>query len=188
MNIHVQNQKEAVILRRQGFSYTDISKRLKVSRASVCNWVKNIKLTEQERSLLQKNNKNKSERGRMRARITIQGRRVFKEKNIYETAEKEFPKMAKDPFFMFGLGLWGFERHQKNRTSFTFTTPTHENMTVMLQWLKNYLQISEKTLKIRVIKHSKASNASESRSITITKILAVRRLLAWQKLTMLYYS
>ena len=55
MNLYVQFSKKAIELRRSGYSYTDIARELKVSRASVCAWVKHVKLTEAERQHLRKN-------------------------------------------------------------------------------------------------------------------------------------
>lgn len=184
MNSSVQKQKEAVILRREGHSYTDIAHKLKVSRASVCGWVKNVRLSELEKATLAKNLKNKTDRARLKAKITIKTRKVYKEKVAYDTAEKDFHKLSKDPFFMYGIGLWGFERPKKERTSYTFSAPNQKNAEIMLEWMEKYLGISQKTIKLRVIR----GKMGESVALTLSKIGPVRTLLAWQKLIMLYYS
>jgi predicted transcriptional regulator len=180
----VQNEEKAIVLRREGLSYSDIAKRLKVSRASVCNWVKKVRLTAHEHEQLQKNIAAKIVRGRMMAQMTLRTRKVYKEKVSYEKAEKEFEKLSKDPFFMFGIGLWGFEKAQKNRLAFTYTAQTAESLVLMQKWIQKYLLIPHKSLKIRVFK----GKTGETSSITVCKMAPVRELLAWQKLTMLYYS
>lgn len=184
MKTTVQNQRGAITLRREGYSYTEIASTLKVSRASVCGWVKNVRLTEAEKALLAKNIKNRIDRGRLKARVTLHSQKVFKEKAAYEAAEREFQKMCKDPFFIYGMGLWGHEKPKKERTSFTYTASGEKNLQIMLKWMEKYLEIPAKMQKIRVYKGKRG----EAYSFTISKIRLVRRILAWQKLTMLYYS
>ena len=48
----VQMNSQAIELRRQGYSYSDISKKLKVSKTSISNWVRNVRLTENEKNNL----------------------------------------------------------------------------------------------------------------------------------------
>jgi predicted transcriptional regulator len=184
MDISVQFQKKAIELRREGNSYTDIAKHLRVSRSAVCGWVKNVRLTEAEKHLLETKLQTKRDKGKLHRSVTLRAQKVYKEKVAYEDAEKEFAKLSKDPFFMLGMGLWGIEKPKKNRTSFTFTTSVPENMAIIQKWLHKYLGIPSKSLKIRVLK----IKSGESSSFTLSKIGPVRRIIAWQKLTMLYYS
>jgi hypothetical protein len=180
MNSIVHNEKKAIELRRRGLSYTDIAKELKVSRTSVCLWVKNVKLTEVERLHLQKNIRAKMERGRMMASISLRSRKVFKEKIVYEQAEGEFEKKAKDPFFMLGIGLWGTPPHKKGYFSLQFTSANPEIMKIMASWVEKYLEIPKKAIKYRVYKSSTA--------LIISRIKPIRQVIAWQKLTMRYYN
>lgn len=153
---------------------------LKVSRSAVCAWVKNVRLTESEKSHLQKNLKIKMERGRMRALIALRSRKVFKEKVIYEEAERGYEKKAKDPFFMLGLGLWGTPQHKKGNFSLYFTTSSQEMMKIMISWVEKYLEIPKKSIKLR--------NYKESATLVVSKVDLASRIIAWQKLTMRYYS
>ncbi len=184
MDINVQFQKKAIELRREGNSYADIAKHLRVSRSAVCGWVKNVRLSEAEKHLLEKRLQAKRDKGNQQRSVTLRAQKVYKEKVTYEQAEREFEKLSKDPLFMLGMGIWGVDKSKKNRTSFTFTTSTPENMRFIQKWLHKYLGISSKSLKIRVLK----TKNGESSSFTLSKIGPVRRLIAWQKLTMLYYS
>lgn len=172
--------KKAIELRRAGLSYTDIGKELKVSRAAVCGWVKSVRLTETEKAFLKKNLAIKMERGRMRALISIRSRKVFKEKIIYEEAEKDFDKKTKDPFFMLGLGLWGTPTQKKSNFSLQFTSSNQEIMKLMATWMEKYLNIPKKDLKYRRYKDSAA--------LVLSKADPIRRVIAWQKLTIGYYS
>lgn len=158
----------------------------------------------------------------MMAMISLRSRKVFKEKIAYDTAEKDFPKLAKDPFFMLGMGLGGIEQGIRNRSSFQFTTDNPEIAELMLSWIEKYLFVPRKTLKYRLFvsnshkdqeygqfwakklrisdnsfqkpvylktkKDEKDKEYKGSISFVISKIEVVRRIIAWQKLTIGYYS
>jgi len=117
----VQMSKKAIELRRLGFSYSDISKELKVSKASISNWLKNIKLTENEKVNLEKNLKNKIAKGRMNSLIAIRSKKVFKDKFVYDNANKEFEKFSKEPLFMLGLGLYWAHGLKKGNSIYFMT-------------------------------------------------------------------
>lgn len=220
MNMAVQTTKKAIELRRLGRSYSDIAKELKVSRASVCGWVKNVRLTEAEKANLQKSLKTKIERGRMKASISIRSRSVFKEKNAYEIAEKEFNKFIKDPLFMLGIGFLAYHGTKKGST-FQFTNSTPAIIHIMHLWIEKYLGISKTDLKYRLflalshkngdsenfwatslkiplslfhktyylrLSSKKGREYNGSLSLYISRIEVIRKVIAWQKLTMRYYD
>ncbi len=145
----VQTSKRAIELRRLGFSYSEISKELKVSKASISNWVKNIKLTENERLNLEKNLKNKIAKGRMNSSIAIRSKKVFKDKFAYDNALKEFEKFSKDQFFMLGLGLY-WAHGLKKGNSIYFMSKDSNIMKIIVLWMKKYLNISKNKAKFRL--------------------------------------
>ena len=145
----VQMSKRAIELRKLGYSYTDIIKELKVSRASVSNWVKNIRLTENEKINLDKNLKNKIKRGRMNSSIAVRSKKIFKEKIAYDNALKEYEKFSKEPFFMLGLGLY-LAHGLKRGNSLQFTNQNPFILRIILQWMKKYLNLSKNTIKYRL--------------------------------------
>ncbi len=149
MKNYVQIAKKAAEFRRLGFSYTDIANELKISKASVSGWLKNLKLTESEKSNLQRNLKSKKERGKLKASISIRARKIFKEKVAYENAEKEYAKFIKDPLFSFGIGLYWVHGLKKGN-HFQFSSSDAEVVKLMVTWLKRYLGIPVGKAKYRV--------------------------------------
>lgn len=149
MNQNVQFVTKSIELRRLGYSYSDIARELKISKASVCGWVKNVRLTETEKLRLQKNLKSKMERGRLKASIAIRSKNVFKEKVVYENAEKEFEKFIKDPLFMLGIGLCSAHGLKKGN-NFQFVSPSPAIARIILMWVEKYLNLSKNTPKYRI--------------------------------------
>jgi transcriptional regulator with XRE-family HTH domain len=149
----VQMSKKAIELRRLGLSYSDIAKQLKVSKTSVSNWVKNVRLTEGEKINLQKNLKGKVGRGRMMASISIRSKKVFKEKVAYEKAEKDFAIFNRDPIFILGLGLClshGLKNGPKTVGSFQFVSSDQYIIKIILNWMDKYLNFPKKSIKYKL--------------------------------------
>jgi len=221
MQIDGQASEKAQLLRRSGLSYADIARELKVSKASVCGWVKNMRLTEAEKLNLRKNLVVKIERGRQRASISIRSKKVFREKLAFEEAEREFVKLMKDSFFLLGVGLCTAPGVKKGTESFQFTSSDPEVMKIFLKWVEKYLNIPRKSLKPRLflaISHKegecvqfwarttgipvtsfqktvhfqrngkKSKEYKGSLAVPILKIEVIRRVIAWQKLTIRYYG
>lgn len=191
MNISVQTSQKAIQLRRLGFSYTDIAKELKVSRASVCNWVKNVRLTEHEKQILQKSITNKMHRARMKASISLRSRTVFKEKKSFEEAEKDFKKNIKDPLFSTGLALY-CAKSSFSGGNIQFTHSNLDFIHIFITWMEKYLKIPEEKVKkispqIQAEKSKIASRNKGSTTILVTNIEAMRTMIAWQKLLIQYY-
>ncbi len=191
MNQTIQVGQKAIQLRRLGYSYTDISRELKVSRASVCNWVKNVRLTEHEKQILQKSIANKMNRARMKASISLRSRTVFKEKRAFDEAERDFKKNLKDPLFSTGLALYcAKSSFSGGNIQFTHSNPAFIH--IFLTWMQKYLQISEENVKKifskNVSEKAKITNQNKgSMTIIVSNIRAMRTLIAWQKLLIQYY-
>lgn len=220
--MNVQIHTKAIELRRMGHSYAEIAKVLKVSRSAVCNWVKNLKLNDEEKIQLEKRRTARQGRGRLQASMTLRTRTVFKQKVAYESAEKEFALNIKDPFFTLGLGLTGLKKRSKGGAlSFQFSTTNPQDMNVMLKWLEKYLGITRMNLAFRLFvatsppihdfvsiwaqnlripqeQFYKTVVSSPLRDkgdreyvgslcVSLSRVDLIRKILAWQKLTIMYY-
>lgn len=182
MNSIVQNSQKAIQLRRLGHSYSDIAKELKVSRTSVCNWVKNVRLSESEKHILQKMIANKMARAKMQSSISLRARKVFKEKVSYENAEKNFGRNMKDPIFSIGLGLY-CAKGSLTGGNIQFIHKNELLVKIMLVWLEKYLKIPKNKLNYRPYSRNMANN-KDSFIITISSIDGLRTIISWQKLLM----
>lgn len=145
----VQSVQKAIQLRRLGHSYSDIARELKVSRASVCNWVKNVRLTEHEKGILQKSLTAKMHRAHMKASISLRARKVFKEKQSFEEAEKNFKKNLKESLFAVGLGLY-CSKGSLVGGNIQFIHTNEDFLRIILLWLHKYLEISKNEAKYRL--------------------------------------
>jgi len=145
----VQIGQKATLLRRKGYSYRDISKELKVSKTLVANLLKNVKLTEDEKLILNKSLLNKMSRARLNASISLRSRKIFKEKKAFEMAEEDFKKFIKDPLFSTGNSLY-WAKGSIIGSNIQFSCSRLEMMKIILLWLEKYLNISRKDIKFRL--------------------------------------
>lgn len=176
---YVQKNKRARELRLSGKSYSEISKELIVSRGALSNWLKDIVLSGEQVLELKNRVSSKMNRGRLNASIMRRSGRIFREKKIFDEAEKEFKTLAKDPFFMTGLSLY-WAKGLKRGYCLEFTSHDKAMVQMMLIWIKKYLNLDDSLIKQR--------NFTRYSRITVTRIDPLRRVIAWQKLLIKYYD
>ena len=142
-------KEKAIILRRNGKTYTEISNELNVSKSIVSLWLKNYRLTETERDNVVKNIKYRIDKGRMKSKISIRSKRIHNDKVVYEEARKTFDLLFKDTLFCYGLAL--YEGHgSKNTNYYSFTHKDIEIHSIMLNWLYKFSDINKEKLKYKI--------------------------------------
>jgi hypothetical protein len=103
---------------------------------------------------------------------------LYKEKNIYSEAKKDFESLHKDSFFVLGLVLYWSNGSKSG--CFQFSSRDIEAIEIIKLWINKYLNIDEGIVKHRIYK-------GYSR-IEISRIDVLRRVVAWQKLLIQYYG
>src|SRR5690349_9983857 len=99
MNKYVQLKNMALDLRSRGLSYSEIMNELDIPKSTLSYWLKDVSLSEQQNLDLKNRLRNKILRARLRSSISLKARRIFKERQIHETAEKRFKDLSGEPFF-----------------------------------------------------------------------------------------
>ncbi len=176
---NIQNIKKARELRLSGRSLSEISKELNISKSTVSNWLRDIVLSATQVQNLKSRVGNMAARGRLNASVIKKSNRLFREKTIYDEAVRNFPTLVKDSFFILGLSLYWAKGTIKGNY-FQFTGSDAVMNGVIIKWISKYLKIDNNMIKQR-------SCGSYSK-IYITQIDALRRVVAWQKLLIAYYS
>lgn len=118
-------------------------------------------------------------KGRMQSSIALRAKRMVRENKVIDEARKEFSILVKDPFFICGISLY-WAKGSKKGNYFQFTTKDREMMIFMLKWVNKYLKVENSLIKQK--------NYSNYFRLYITRIDILRKVIAWQKLTMKYYS
>ncbi len=179
MTYSIQNVKKAREMRISGGTLSEISKEIKISKSTLSYWLKDIILNKEQQSEVAHRIKNKMSRGRLNSSIILRAKRMFKEKKIYEDAEKEFKHLNADSFFMNGLGLYLMSGTKKG-SSFQFSSSDPLIISFMTKWAKKYLGVDQVLIKKR--------NYDGYLRIDISRVDVLRRVIAWQKLLIKYYG
>ncbi len=139
---------QAIELRKNGRSYTEIRDSVRVSKSTLSNWLREIELTEGQKIRLNKK--------QATAYIGAEKRHANGLKHhsvIREFAEKEAILLAKDPFFVAGLMLYWAEGG-KNFGSVQFSNSDPAMIKIMMKWFRQFCSVPEEKFRIGLFLHS----------------------------------
>ena len=111
MKTKLQAKLQAIELRKQGFSYSEIVKRISVSKSSLSVWLKNTPLSkDQMQHLLKRRMNSWKAGGAARKRMRIQ-----EERNEYQKAQKIVGALSNREVFLIAVSLyWAEGAKQRN--------------------------------------------------------------------------
>lgn len=101
----IQEKNKVIKLRKQGFSYSEILKRVPVSKSSLSLWLKSIQLAKSQKQTLTE----KKLAGMKRGWESRHNKRVQITREIKEKAEKEIDEISKRDLWMIGTALYWAE-------------------------------------------------------------------------------
>lgn len=111
MKIKLQAKLQAIELRKQGFSYNEILRRIPVSKSSLSVWLRNTPLSKDQMLYLLKRRINSWKAGGV-ARRNI---RIQEEKDEYQKAQKMVGKLSEREVFLIAVSLyWAEGAKQRN--------------------------------------------------------------------------
>ena len=137
-----QLKKEAVRLRKIGLSYSEIKKKINVSKSTLSSWLKLIPLKLEDKKRLYTKNINALSRGPQ----SQKERRIREIDKIIEKAEREIPyQLSFETYQLFGAALYWGEGSKSTSLKITNSDPSF--ILFMVRWLKKVFGISPKKLK-----------------------------------------
>lgn len=148
----VQDKIEAISLRMQGYSYSQIKEQLNVSKSLLSGWLKYINLNkEQEEHLFQKL-RERSKKGVAKAVETNIRRREARESDAKDKAIVLYEKHKHDRIFIAGLCLYWAEG-SKRVSLLQFVNSDPKMICFMVFWLQKYLEIPKEKIFLRLNTH-----------------------------------
>ncbi len=137
-------------LRRQGFSYREILKQMKVSKSSLSIWLREIELTEYQKKRLFK----KGEQAIYDVAKRKVAARIKKTNEIMELGIKEVQLLKNNPLFLVGMALYWAEG-AKNSTECAKLANSDEKMiALIMKWFREICKVPEKKFRIHIHMHS----------------------------------
>ncbi len=147
-----QQKQQAIALRKEGYSYKAIEKKLGIARGTLAGWFSNLPWSKAMQKKLVKRmmpfwRTHMQKLGKERADMWRERRKVAR-----KDAEKTFKKFAKDPLFVAGLMLYWGEGDSKLKNSLVRITNTHPSMIrIFAKFLKKYCNVKKEKMKLMLI-------------------------------------
>jgi hypothetical protein len=139
-------KRKVVELRKQGKSYSDILKVVKVSKSSLSLWLKDIPLTKEQKDILT----NRRKRAVETYRITMKLKHQAKLDSYYNNqAEKLLPLSDKE-LMIAGLFLYSGEGNKVSRCSLNITNTDPSVIKFSLYWITKSLKVDIKKIHIKL--------------------------------------
>ena len=152
MRSRVQDKIQAIALRMQGYSYSQIKEELHVSKSLLSGWLKYVNLNAaQEEQLFQKL-RERSKKGVAKAVETNIRRREAREADAKQKAIALYEEHKSDRFFVAGMCLYWAEG-SKRVSSLQFVNSDSKMITFMIVWFQKYLGISKDQIFLRLNTH-----------------------------------
>jgi len=140
----------AIKLRKQGKSYSEIRKKIKVSSSTLSLWLRNIKLTTKQKEEIKK----KQSLGRKKGVKTIKKNKKKRIEITTKKARQEFNKFKSDPLFLSGLMLyWAEGSKPNNGGSVEFTNSDPKMINFIINWFKKFCGVLNSKFRISVHIH-----------------------------------
>lgn len=141
-------RQQSLELRKQGFSYGMIRRKLGVAKSTLSYWLKDSPLSEDRILELRRLGWKKGEASRERFRKTMRAKRDLVEKEVYKKYSKKFQSMTKNSYLTAGLMLYLAEGSKTDSHRIIVANTDPRVIKFFIHWLKDFLGIPKSKLKI----------------------------------------
>jgi len=141
-----KDYNRALILRKEGKSYSQIKKILKVSKGTLSTWLRNYPLSKKRIRELRDQNEQRIEK----YRNTMKNKREARLKIIYAEQKKFILPFTKRDLYIAGLFLYLGEGSKSKNTELVITNTDPSIIKFFIFWLNKILKVPKEKLKIHL--------------------------------------
>lgn len=143
-----EDRRKAIELRKRGLSYSEIRRKIVVSKSTISDWLKNIGLTETQKQRLY----GRKLVGVEKLQKIMKERREMFRKDIYDKQKILLGILTERDLLMLGLGLyWGEGRKGDSQVSISNTDPSMVNF--FLKWLETCFGVMRTNKRLKAVLH-----------------------------------
>ncbi len=146
---HREKKITALVMRKNGASYSQIKERVRVSKSTLSLWLRDMPLPDERLRELRDFNQTRIER----CRDTKRRKKDLRLKTVREAAKERIGTLDKREIFLAGLFLYWGEGSKTVETSTILSNTDPAMLRFFIKWLQ-ILGVSKERLKIRVSLYS----------------------------------
>jgi len=141
-----KDREKALILRKQGLSYSQIKKTLKLSKSTLSVWLRGYPLSKQRIRELRDWNEQRIEK----YRETMRQKRETRLNQFYKEQKKLIFPLSKREIFLAGLFLYWGEGSKNNNANLSISNTDPSIIKFFINWLIGNLSVSKEKIKIHL--------------------------------------
>lgn len=149
----IKEKNKAILLRKEGFSLNEISKKLNVSKSSVSKWVNNVNINKNKLQRL-KNNSYSNELIEKRRQTRLSSERQ-KRQSIILDAKNTIQNMDTYQLKIFGTSMYWAEGSKTNRSLVRISNSDPDIIKIMMKYFRNTCKVKESKFRLYIHTHSK---------------------------------
>lgn len=166
----MEDRNQAIKLRNKGYSYTEILKSVNVSKSSLSEWLRHIKITNTQVERL----RSKNAKARKLGSITLKRNRIEKTKTIINKAKLEIRNLSINHLKIIGTILYWTEGSKQKKhdpsKELIFSNSDPKMIRIYLLWLKECLLIKPCDIKFEIYIHETYNKTPKELSAYWSKI------------------
>ena len=159
MAIKLKEMEEAISMRKQGFSYSEILKKVPVAKSTLSLWLKSVNLSKGQKQRLTQKKLDAMKRGW----IKVHQNRLEKTKIIRESAMAEVEQISKKDLWLIGSILYWAEGTKEKKHSVSqrvsFNNSDPRMIRIFLKWLKESISIKSEEIGYEIYVHESSKNS-----------------------------
>jgi hypothetical protein len=149
--MRTKERRKAIILRREGKTYSEIRRTLHIPKSTLSDWLKGYLLNPNELIRLKKNIRHGRDIATEKIRITKQRNKDIRLKKIFKEEKQKLLPLSQRELYFAGLLLYLGEGVKGDNSTISLNNTDPKVVKLFLFWLINCLKVQK--LKIRVCVH-----------------------------------
>lgn len=148
----LEEKRLALKLRRKGFSYNEIQKKVSVSKDTLSRWCRDVILSLSQMERLKNRRLRGAEKGRIIGAKKQQVDRIKRTKKLLKEGKKEVGVLSKRDRFIAGIALYLGDGYKSDK-SIGFSNSNHKIISFMMNWFREFCQIPEEKFRGQIWIH-----------------------------------
>jgi transposase-like protein len=142
---------EAVRLRmKENLSYSEIRKRLNVSKSTLSYWLNELPLSQERILELRRQGWAKGEASREKFRATMRAKKEKHAADVYAKYRRKFERVSDESLFTSGLMLYAAEGGKKKESTIVLANTDPRIIKFFLWWMERFLDIFASKMRVQL--------------------------------------